>query len=216
MPAFGSRFITSTFDIPASALHYWDRTGIIKPSVRAAAGRGTKRLYSFRDVVQLLVVARLRALGLSLQRIRRCLSYLRKHFPQIEAPLAELTLVTNGETIFLLTDDPRQLLDVLKQQFVWSVPIAAWLHSARETIAEATTPHMEKIKVAGRVFEVEMEQNPETGWWVGFADALPGCGSQGRTLDECRYMVADAIHECLISLGELPDHAGQTAHAVAV
>ncbi|MBU0609635.1 MAG: MerR family transcriptional regulator, partial [Armatimonadetes bacterium] len=208
--------ISGTFGIALSALHYWDRTNLIKPSVRAAAGRGTKRLYSFRDVVQLLVVSRMRGIGLSLQRIRRCLQYLRKHFPEIEAPLAELSLVTDGETVFLLTDDPEQLLDVVKQQFVWALPIAAWLHAARATITEATTPRIEQIEVAGRVFEVEMEQDPEDGWWVGFVDALPGCGSQGKTLDELRYMVADAVRECLIVRGELADYALETAQASAV
>ena len=53
MDGYGSRFITATFGIPVSALHYWDRTGLVKPSVRPAAGRGTKRLYSFRDLCSL-------------------------------------------------------------------------------------------------------------------------------------------------------------------
>jgi len=216
MEAFCSRFISRTFGIALSALHYWDRTNLIKPSVRAAAGRGTKRLYSFRDVVQLLVVSRMRGLGLSLQRIRRCLQYLRKHFPKIEAPLAELSLVTDGETIFLLTDDPEKLLDVMKQQFVLALPIAAWLHAARETITEATTPHLEQITVAGRVFEVEMEQDPEDGWWVGDTLNLPGACSQGATLDELRYMIADAIEGTLIVRGELAEDAEEAAKASAV
>ncbi|MBU0606282.1 MAG: MerR family transcriptional regulator [Armatimonadetes bacterium] len=216
MEAFCSRFISGTFGIALSALHYWDRTNLIKPSVRAAAGRGTKRLYSFRDVVQLLVVSRMRGIGLSLQRIRRCLQFLRKHFPEIEAPLAELSLVTDGETVFLLTDDPEQLLDVVKQQFVWALPIAAWLQSARATIAEATTPRIEQIEVAGRVFEVEMEQDPEDGWWVGHVTNLRGASSQGATLEECRYMVADAIHGTLIVRGELAEDAEEATQALAV
>jgi DNA-binding transcriptional MerR regulator len=216
MEAFGSRFIAGTFDISASALHYWDRTDLIKPSVRSAAGRGTKRLYSFRDVVQLLVVARLRELGLSLQRIRRCLGYLRKHFPEIETPLAELSLVTDGETIFLLTNDADRLLDVLKQQFVWSLPIAAWLQSARATISHVTTPRTEQVEVAGRRFAVRMEQDPTDGWWIGLVDALPGCGSQGRTIEQLREMVADAIAEYLIARGELAADAEKATQASAV
>ncbi|MBC7105109.1 MAG: MerR family transcriptional regulator [Firmicutes bacterium] len=41
-------------------LDYWDRSGFISPSVAAAAGPGTERLYSFRDVVALKVAKRLR------------------------------------------------------------------------------------------------------------------------------------------------------------
>src|SRR4051794_5153839 len=32
-------------------LDYWDRTGLVSPSVRAAHGSGSQRLYSRRDVV---------------------------------------------------------------------------------------------------------------------------------------------------------------------
>jgi DNA-binding transcriptional MerR regulator len=215
MQGYGSRFIATTFGIPASALNYWDRTGLLKPSVRPAAGRGTKRLYSFRDLVQILVVSRLRTMDVSLQRIRKCLDFLRKKFPHLEAPLAEVSLVTDGETIFLLTDDPDKVLDTLRQQLVWSVPIAAWVKSAREIVEAATSPRTERVTVAGRRFNVTMEQDPEDGWWVGLVKELPGCGSQGTTLEELRYMVADAIHETLIARGDLPDHA-QAGKAAAV
>jgi len=203
MEGYGSRFIESTFGVKISALHYWDRTNLLKPSVRPAAGRGTKRLYSFSDLVQILVVANLREMGLSLQRIRKCLVFLRKEFPNLEAPLAQLALITDGETIFLLTDDPDTVLDTLREQFVWSVPIGAWIRSAREKLQTATAPHKERIKVAGRRFTVSMERNPEDGRWVGLVAELPGCGSQGSTLDELRGMVADAIHEYLIARGDI-------------
>jgi DNA-binding transcriptional MerR regulator len=207
MNGYGSRFIGATFGLPVSALHYWDRTGLIKPSVRPAAGRGSKRLYSFRDLVQLLVVSRLRALGLSLQRIRKCLDFLRQRFPHLDAPLAELSLVTDGETVFLLTDEPDKVLDTLRQQLVWSVPIAAWVQSTRETINAATSPRAEKIVAAGREYTIIMEQDPEDGWWVGLVKELPGCGSQGGSLDELREMVADAIREYLIARGDLATDA---------
>ncbi len=199
MEAFGTRFIETTFGIPLSALHYWDRTNFLKPSVRPAAGRGSRRLYSFRDLVQLIVVSRLRAQNISLQRIRKCLAFLKKHFPDVEAPLAGLSLVTDGETIFLLTDDPDKVLDTIREQFVWTVPVAAWLRSARETIRAATSPRTERMVVDGRRFTMTMEQDPEDGWWIGLVKELPGCGSQGSTLGDLREMVADAIHQCLVS-----------------
>lgn len=216
MDGYGSRFIATTFGISTSALHYWDRTGLLKPSVRPAAGRGTKRLYSFRDLVQLLVVSRLRGMNLSLQRIRKCLDFLGKQFPHLEAPLAELSLVTDGETVFLLTDDPGKVLDTLRQQLVWSVPIAAWVQSARATIETATAVRKEKMAIAGRRFTVKMEQDPEDGWWVGLVEELPGCGSQASSLEELREMVTDAIREYLISQGDITEDDAQASTAVAI
>ncbi|MED5527073.1 MAG: MerR family transcriptional regulator, partial [Actinomycetota bacterium] len=32
-------------------LDYWARTGLVAPTVRGAAGSGTQRLYSFRDIL---------------------------------------------------------------------------------------------------------------------------------------------------------------------
>jgi len=216
MEGFGSRFIGATFGMPVSALHYWDKTGLVKPSVRPAAGRGSRRLYSFRDLVQLLVVSRLRDMGVSLQRIRKCLAFLRKRFPDLEAPLAGVSLVTDGENVFLLTDNPDKVLDTLREQFVWSVPIAAWLRSARETVETATCPRTERVVVDGRRFTVTIQQDPEDGWWVGLVKELPGCGSQGGTLEELREMVADAIHEYLVARGDVAAHAQEGAEAVPV
>lgn len=215
MEGFGSRFINVTFGIPMSALHYWDRTGLLKPSVRPAAGRGTKRLYSFRDLVQLLVVARLREMGVPLQRLRRCLAFLRKQFPALEAPLSELSLVTDGESLFVLTEDQGKLLDTLREQFAWSVPIGSLLRSARAKVDEVTSPRTEEVSVAGRQFTVTLEQDPEDGWWVGMVKELPGCGSQGSTLEELWEMVADAIREYLCAQEDSAADA-PTRNAVAL
>lgn len=217
MDGFGSPFIVKTFKVPFSALQYWDRTGLVKPSLRPAAGRGSKRLYSFKDLVQILVVVRLRELGISLQRVRRCLRFLRKHFAEVEVPLAEVTLVTDGESTFVLTDDATKLLDTLREQVVWSLPIASIVKSARGTIEQATTPQVEKVSVAGREFTVTLEQDPEDGWWVGLVEELPGCGSQGGTLGELREMIADAIRTYLAIQQEFAEDAEETeTDAVAV
>ena len=216
MGGFGSRFIEATFGIAISALHYWDKTGLVKPSLRPAAGRGSRRLYSFRDLVQLLVVSRLREQDVSLQRVRKCLAFLKEHFPELEAPLAGLSLVTDGESIFLLTDDPDKVLDTIREQFVWAVPVAAWLRSVRERVEETTSPRTESMAVDGGRFTVTMEQDPEDGWWVGLVEELPGCGSQGSSLDDLREMVADAIHEYLVARGDVAADAQEGAEAVAV
>jgi predicted RNase H-like HicB family nuclease/DNA-binding transcriptional MerR regulator len=216
MEGYGSRFIVGTFGIPVSRLHYWDRTNVVKPSLRPAAGRGTRRLYSFRDLVELVVVSSLRDIGISLQRVRKCVEFLREQLPHVENPLADLSLVTDGETVFLLTDDAETVLDTLRKQFVWSLPISAWLRSAREAVENASAKRTEKVTVAGRSFTVTIEQDPEDGWWVGLVDELPGCGSQGTTLEELREMVVDAIRGYLIVRGEIAEDDEEESQGVAV
>lgn len=78
-------------------LQYWDETGFIRPSVAAREGRGSPRLYSFRDLVQLRIVARLRS-QLSLQALRKL-----KDALDVDAPFATIRfgLLPGGEVVYL-------------------------------------------------------------------------------------------------------------------
>jgi len=40
-------------------LDYWARTELVAPSIKSAAGSGSQRLYSFRDILVLKIVKRL-------------------------------------------------------------------------------------------------------------------------------------------------------------
>jgi len=51
-------------------LDYWDRSGVLRPSVRSAKGSGTARRYSDDDLVRCRVIAELLRYGFSLQRVR--------------------------------------------------------------------------------------------------------------------------------------------------
>ena len=57
-------------------LDYWARTGLLQPSIRAARGSGSQRLYSFRDILVLKVVKKLLDAGVLSSRFalpcRRC------------------------------------------------------------------------------------------------------------------------------------------------
>jgi DNA-binding transcriptional MerR regulator len=55
-------------------LDYWDRIDLVKPSVRAATGSGSQRLYSERDVVLLSAIRYLLELGLTLTWIRTAIA----------------------------------------------------------------------------------------------------------------------------------------------
>lgn len=54
-------------------LDYWARTRLVEPSVRAASGSGSQRLYSRQDVVALRLVRELLDAGMSLTVIRASL-----------------------------------------------------------------------------------------------------------------------------------------------
>ncbi|MET9499114.1 MerR family transcriptional regulator [Streptomyces sp. NPDC006552] len=91
-------------------LDYWARTGLVEPSVRAAYGSGTQRLYSFRDVVVLKVVKRFLDTGVSLQNIRTAVQHLRERG---FADLERMTLMSDGATVYECTS-PAEVHDLLQ------------------------------------------------------------------------------------------------------
>lgn len=96
-------------------LRYWDRVGLIKPSIQESGGRpGVRRLYSFRDLVALRVVRSLLDNGMSLQRVRRAWDYLRRE-GQMDNHLSEVKLVTDGHSIFRVSSDEGEILDALRE-----------------------------------------------------------------------------------------------------
>lgn len=96
-------------------LRYWDRVGLVKPSVQATGGRpGVRRLYAFRDLVELKVVRSLLDGGMSLQRVRRAYDYLRKK-ASLNEHLSEVKLVTDGHSIFELYREDSEILDALRE-----------------------------------------------------------------------------------------------------
>lgn len=123
METFSSKTASRIVGVSLRQIQYWDEQGFIRPSVKLAEGRGTKRLYSFSDLLQLKVVKHLSGCGLSLQKIRRCLDHLRRCAPEKVGPLQDLKYVTDGEKLFVLTSDKNKILDAMDRQFMFSLGI---------------------------------------------------------------------------------------------
>ncbi|MGH9047868.1 MAG: MerR family transcriptional regulator [Acidimicrobiales bacterium] len=90
-------------------LDYWARTGLLQPSLAEAHGSGTKRRYSYRDLLELKVIKRLLDGGVSLQSARRAVGCLRE---DLGADLAAANLVLSDTTSVLAHTD-GELVDLL-------------------------------------------------------------------------------------------------------
>ena len=91
-------------------LDYWARTELVVPSVRSAAGSGSQRLYSFKDILVLKVVKRLLDTGVSLQNIRMAVATLRTRGVD---DLARITLFSDGVTVYECTS-AEEVVDLLR------------------------------------------------------------------------------------------------------
>ena len=192
--SFNSKTVSKILGIPLRVVDYWDRTNFIKPSVHEASGYGSMRLYSFTDLIQFKVAKFLRDQGLSLQKIRKSLNYLRKHLPEIEKPLVQLRFLTDGETIFVLTNKDREIIDTLKKgQFVFTIAIEELINDLKGKASKMRIDRTYIVNVSKRKFKVILHPDLEDGgYWVECPE-LPGCSSQGDSVEEALDMIRDAI-----------------------
>ena len=116
--------------ISTRRLAYWDRIGLVKPRLSAAAGKGSRRLYSFQDIARIKIVGKLRDSGLALQRIRRSFEFI----DSLSISVSELVIVTDGETIYVCNSSDV-FVDTLKHgQMVLKLIVADLVKEAEEEI----------------------------------------------------------------------------------
>lgn len=192
--AYNARVACTLAGITYRQLDYWDKTHFIKPSISEAEGYGSVRLYSFTDLVQLKVAKTFKEQGVSLQKIRKAVAWIEKNFPDIEKPLAEKRLLTDGNTIFVFTDDKKVILDTLsKGQMVMSIALGQIIEAMKGEVAKIGRERKYLVKMKGRSFGVILHPDLEDGgYWIE-CPALPGCASQGDTVEEALEMIKDAI-----------------------
>jgi len=200
---FGAKVVKDITGVSRMQLQHWDKTGIVRPSIKIGAGKGSRREYSFKDLVQLKVAKRLREEGISLQKIRKALEYLRKNFPDVKAPLAELRFLTNGVDIFVLTEDPQVILDALKGQFVFSFALGELIDGLKGSIKNLEVPREEKVFVGEREFTAVLKPDLEDGGYTVTCKEIPAAISQGETIQEALDNIVDAIALCLETEAEL-------------
>lgn len=114
-------------------LDYWTRTGLVTASVTPAAGYGTQRLYSFRDILIIKIIANLLDAGLSLQAIRRALATL-AHLGIDD--LAGTTLFCDGTTVYQCAA-PDEVTDLLSGgQGVFGIAVPGLVCDLQATITD--------------------------------------------------------------------------------
>ena len=126
--------VCSVVGISYRQLDYWARTDLLRPSLTDAAGSGTQRRYSYRDLVALKVIKSLLDGGVSLQTARKAIDYLRDHLGE---DLASASLVIEGaNTVLAHTGD--DIVDLVRrgQGVLNIVPLGGLVESLEASIHE--------------------------------------------------------------------------------
>jgi DNA-binding transcriptional MerR regulator len=106
---FGGKQVLAIVGITYRQLDHWARTGLLRPSLCDAKGSGSRRRYSYDDVVQLKVIKKLLDGGQSLQAARKVVDRLRLEGESV----ASAQLVIAGDSVALARGDD-ELVDLLR------------------------------------------------------------------------------------------------------
>ena len=91
-------------------LDYWARTDLIRPSMTDAAGSGSRRQYSYNNLLELKVVKNLLDSGIRLEQVREIFAYLQD---ELDEDIATANLVVNGSQPTLVRSG-EEVIDLLQ------------------------------------------------------------------------------------------------------
>jgi DNA-binding transcriptional MerR regulator len=91
-------------------LEYWARTDLVRPSLADASGSGSRRRYSYRDLLELKAIKNLLDAGIKLENVREIFRYLRDHLGD---DIASAHIVIHGTQVVLCDGD--ELIDVVRR-----------------------------------------------------------------------------------------------------
>ena len=103
--------VCSLVGITYRQLDYWARTDLIKPSLEEAKGSGSRRRYSYRDLLELRIIKTLLDAGIRLESVRDVFANLREH---VGPDISSANIVISGtSSVVLQTDD--ELIELMKR-----------------------------------------------------------------------------------------------------
>lgn len=104
-------------------LDYWARTDLIRPSLAEASGSGSRRQYSYRDLLELRMIKTLLDAGLKLESVREVFSNLRD---TVGDDISSANIVISGKTSVVLQtkDDLIELMSRSGQGVLNILPLA--------------------------------------------------------------------------------------------
>lgn len=148
---YAATAVAEYLGMPYATLDSWARTHLLAPSVADSKGRGTRRLYSFEDVVILKIIVHLTRQGIHRDLLKFIVDKMREHEDEIRDLNYDQVLITDGQTVFELKKDIYELADLFLNGFkpAWLIPIGKVKRNVRQALAE------------NKLTAIDVEQDPK-------------------------------------------------------
>jgi len=127
--------------IDLDRLYYYEEIGLIVPSIRKSQGRGIPRLYSVEDFIMLRWLVSLQRQGVSVQRFRGVIEFLKEKMPDALKKPQNCVLITDGTSIKFFDKVSSQALDVLRDtgQYLFVFPVGKIAEQSERAIQKLGT-----------------------------------------------------------------------------
>jgi tetratricopeptide (TPR) repeat protein len=182
-------------------LRRWDRSGLL-----CAGHRINDRLrYDFRDLIAIRTAVGLLGAGARTAQVRQALEALRARLPEVEAPLAQLRVVSDNGHVVVQVDGA--LMEPVSGQILLDLPIEEALGpTGGEVIVDA---RLERRATSQRV-------EPDADEWFERALESEAEGSATDEVERCyrkALEIDDAHAGALLNLGNLTYSSGRLAES---
>lgn len=198
---FRTGLVTQLVGLSYKQIDHYDRDGIVQPEIQKASGRGSRRLYSRTNLIELMVLKRILDRGVSLAKIRRSLKEARKRYPSSKRPLYDLTFRTDGRSIYIDDTESGTPIDLLNpDQPVIPIAIENIAGRIDHAIEQYEDHRIESVQYKGRSYLVEIVNDTESTGCVARCPGLLGVSVKGANLDEALQRMRERIKEALAQL----------------
>jgi len=109
--SFSGKHAANIVGITYRQLDYWARTDLLRPELVDAAGSGSRRCYSYRDLLKLKVIKALLDAGLRLEVVREVFRYLQGDLGE---DVESANLVIHGNSP-VLARSGEELIDLVQR-----------------------------------------------------------------------------------------------------
>jgi DNA-binding transcriptional MerR regulator len=141
-PSFSGKAAADIVGLSYRQLDYWARTDLIRPSVSDARGSGSRRRYSYRDLLELKLIKTLLDDDIKLESIREAFGYLRK---QLGEDLSNAKLVIAGNSAVLVREND-DLAEVVRRYQGEGVLNLLALDNVQEQVDAAIQERFEELQ----------------------------------------------------------------------
>lgn len=122
-------------------LYYYEKTGMIVPSIRSSVGKGIPRLYSVDDFILLRWLVQLNQNGINPNQFRKILKFLKKKMPEILENPENWVLITDGDSVKFADKLSDKILDIIDNsaQYLFVFPLGRIAGESRRYINKTST-----------------------------------------------------------------------------